>query len=68
MSRRRRTADDAPEYLTRGEVADILNCSVDTVDRRIASGALKALHDGRLVRISRADLDTYIQRSKRWHR
>ena len=68
MSRTRRLADDVREYLTRREVAEFLGCSPDTVDRRIRSGALKALRDGGLVRISRADLDAYVQRSKKWHR
>lgn len=65
---RRRPVSNASEWLTRREVAEELVCSEDTVDRRIRSGALKALRDGGLVRISRADLNAYIQRSKKWHR
>jgi excisionase family DNA binding protein len=68
MRDRRCSAESPSEYLTRGDVAEILACSLDTIDRRIRSGVLKAMRDGGLVRISRADLQTYIQRSKKWHR
>lgn len=52
--------------LTRRQVADFLGCSTDTVDRRIRSGKLRALIDGRLVRISVVDLDLYVRGAKRW--
>ena len=55
-----------PRFLTRQEVAEILDCSEDTVDRRIRAGKLKALVDGRLVRVSEADLAAYIKASKPW--
>lgn len=55
-----------PRFLTRQEVAEILDCSEDTVDRRIRAGKLKALVDGRLVRVSESDLAAYIKASKPW--
>ena len=55
-----------PRFLSRREVAEILDCSEDTVDRRIRAGKLKALVDGRLVRVSEADLAAYIKASKPW--
>lgn len=68
MTRDRRLSVDTPsEWLTRDEVGEELDCYVDAVDRCIRTGALKALRDGGPVRISRADLKTYIQRSKTWH-
>lgn len=65
MSRSARTSA-LPQFLTRKEVAEILQCSEDTVDRRIRTGKLKAVIDDRLVRISEADLAAYIKASKRW--
>jgi excisionase family DNA binding protein len=55
-----------PRLLTRQQVAEILGCSLDTVDRRITQGKLLAVRDGRLVRIPVEDLNAYIRRSKRW--
>lgn len=49
-------------YLKPAEVADILGCSAESVRRAIKRGDLRAFVDGRLVRISRADLDAYIAR------
>ena len=63
----RHSADaDLHRFLTRDEVAKTLACSIDTVDRRIRAGKLKAVIDGRLVRISVADLNAYIRGAKRW--
>lgn len=46
--------------LTPDEVAQVLKTSVKTVYRRIKSGALPAIRDGRVVRIRPADLRLYI--------
>lgn len=62
----RRRTPPTPRFLTRQEVADVLACSVDTVDRRIRDGRLRAVVDGRLVRIALSDLDTYIGSRKTW--
>lgn len=62
----RRRTPPPPRFLTRQEVADLLACSVDTVDRRIRDGRLRAVVDGRLVRIAQSDLDTYMRSHKTW--
>jgi excisionase family DNA binding protein len=46
--------------LTLRDVADELGCSVATVKRRIAVGALAAFADGRLVRVRDVDLARYV--------
>jgi len=49
------------KLLTETEVSQILGCSVRTVRRRITSGELVVIRDGRLVRIHPDDLNFYIQ-------
>ena len=50
-----------PEKLyTKKEVAEILSCSVATVHRRINDGTLKAVKNGRIVRISESALDSFL--------
>ena len=66
MTRRSLSREDFPQFLTRKEVAEILGCSEDLVDRRIKAEELKAAKIGRLVRIAVADLNAYIKASKRW--
>jgi len=44
------------EYLTRAEVAGLLRCSVDSIDRRIAEGVLPAFKSGGRVLIRRHDV------------
>jgi excisionase family DNA binding protein len=68
MTRHARLQRDAADFLTRQEVAELLGCSVDTVDRRIRSGKIKALVDDRLVRVARADLFAYVRGSQKWRR
>jgi excisionase family DNA binding protein len=46
--------------LTPKEVADRLQVSIRTVRRLITSGQLKALHIGRLLRITPAALEAYV--------
>ena len=66
MAKRKLSLPDAPAFLTREQVSQILRCSEDTVDRRIRAGKLRAVKDERLVRISVADLNAYIRTSRRW--
>ena len=47
--------------LTVADVARRLRCSERRVRGLIASGALPALRDGRNVRITPADVDTYVE-------
>lgn len=47
-------------YLSTREVAALLGCSDDTVLHAIGRGDLPAVRYGRLVRISRADLDAFL--------
>jgi excisionase family DNA binding protein len=61
-----RRGSGVARLLTREQVAEILGCSLDTVDRRITQGKLPALRDGRLVRVMEDDLRAYIRRSKQW--
>lgn len=51
---------DAPLLLSYDQVADRLGCSVSTVERRVADGVLRAVRDGRQVRVRTADLDCYV--------
>ncbi len=46
--------------LTKKRVAEILDTSEKTVDRRIRSGDLPAIRDGRIIRIRPEDLERYI--------
>lgn len=48
------------DWLSPTEVAAVLSCSRDSVLRAIARGDLAALRYGRLVRISRDDLDAFV--------
>jgi excisionase family DNA binding protein len=53
------------QLLTLAEVADELRISVDCVRRKIWARQLAGLKIGGLVRISRADLDDYLIRSRK---
>ncbi|MFL0156534.1 MULTISPECIES: helix-turn-helix domain-containing protein [Mycobacteroides] len=46
---------DQQKFMTMAEVAALWNTSVDTVRRRVKSGALPSIQVGRGVRISRED-------------
>ena len=46
--------------LTLTQVADELACSVATVKRRVSSGVLPVVRDGRLVRVRVVDLERYL--------
>ena len=47
--------------LTLADVAGILKCSIKTVVRRISSGDLPVIRDGRMVRVHPDDLTRYIK-------
>jgi excisionase family DNA binding protein len=47
------------------EVANLLQVSVRSVQRLIASGRLRAIRVGRLPRISDAELDAYLASQRR---
>lgn len=48
------------EHLTTEQVAEVLACSTDSVLRAITRGDLPAVKYGRLVRVSRRDLDAFL--------
>ena len=53
--------DTVRQLLTLSDVAEILQCSEKTVKRRVASGDLPVVRDGRLVRVHPDDLDRYVK-------
>jgi excisionase family DNA binding protein len=46
--------------LTLAETAILLRCSLDTVKRRVRSGAIPVFRDGRIVRVRESDLQSYV--------
>ena len=52
--------------LTVKEAAERLRYSEATVLRRIRDGKLRAIVDGRLIRIAPEDLAAFIRASRRW--
>jgi excisionase family DNA binding protein len=68
MRRRRELSPEVPLFLTRRQVAEALGCSEDKVDRLILQNKLKALRDGRFVRIGLVDLRQYVTEAQRWKR
>ena len=53
------------EYKSLEEVADMLGVTYQLIYRLVRSGELPAVRLGKLYRVSRADLDQYLERSKR---
>ena len=51
-------------FLTPTQVAEELACSPDSVLRAITRGDLPAVKYGRLVRVSRDDLDRFLEQHK----
>lgn len=49
-------------FISRQDVAVGLDCSLDTVDRLIASGQLDSVKDGRRRKIVRASYDAHVAR------
>ena len=50
--------------LTIDESSRILGCSMKTLRRRIAEGAIAVIRDGRLIRVHPDDLERYIQQRR----
>ena len=52
------------EYMSLEEVADMLGVTYQLIYRLVRSGELPAVRLGKLYRVSRADLESYLERSK----
>jgi len=52
--------DPPKKLLTKKQVAGILDTSEKTIDRRIRSGELPVIRDGRIIRVHPDDLERYI--------
>lgn len=57
-------ADEKKEFLSLEEVADFLGVTYQLIYRLVRSGELPAVRLGKLYRVARADLDSYLERSK----
>ena len=55
---------DEKEFLSLEEVADTLGVTYQLIYRLVRSGELPAARLGKLYRVSRSDLEAYLQRSK----
>ena len=55
----KKPADELERLLKVSEAAELENVSDKTIQRRIASGELPAIRDGRLLRIRPQDLRVY---------
>jgi len=56
--------DKEVEYMSLEDVADMLGVTYQLIYRLVRAGELPAVRLGKLYRISRADLDAYLERSK----
>lgn len=52
---------EAPRYLTRGELAEHLHCSLRTADNLIASGRIRSVKIGGLRRVSEEALRAFLR-------
>ncbi len=52
------------EYMSLEEVAEMLGVTYQLIYRLVRSGELPAVRLGKLYRVSKADLDKYLERSK----
>ena len=52
-------------YMSLEEVADMLGVTYQLIYRLVRSGELPAIRLGKLYRVSRADLNSYLEQSKR---
>ncbi len=52
-------------YMSLEEVADMLGVTYQLIYRLVRSGELPAVRLGKLYRVSRSDLDSYLEKSKR---
>ena len=53
------------EYMSLEEVADMLGVTYQLIYRLVRSGELPAVRLGKLYRVAKADLDSYLENSKR---
>lgn len=58
--------DDPHQQLSIGQVAQLLQCSERWLYGKVRSGDLRATHLGRAVRISRADLQSFLDSRQAW--
>lgn len=58
--------DDPQQQLSIGQVAQLLQCSERWLYGKVRSGELRATHLGRAVRISRADLQSFLDSRQAW--
>ena len=52
------------DWLTRQEAAQVLHCSLGTVDRRLRANPIVTLRHGRRVLVSRASLEAFLARCR----
>ena len=52
------------EYMSLEDVADMLGVTYQLIYRLVRAGELPAIRLGKLYRVSRADLDRYLERNK----
>jgi len=52
------------EYMSVEEVADMLGVTYQLIYRLVRGGEIPAIRLGKLYRVSRADLDAYLERNK----
>lgn len=56
--------DPPKTLLTKKQVAELLGTSAKTIDRRIRSGDLPVIRDGRIVRVHPEDLERYLAKHR----
>ena len=63
------TATRSSSFLTLKEAADVLEVSLSTARRLVASGSLPSSRYGRLsvIRIERRDLIEFLEASRKWN-
>jgi len=59
--------DASKEYLSLEEVAKLLGVNYQLIYRLVRSGELPAIRLGRVYRVDRKDLDTYLESAKTSH-
>lgn len=57
-------AEKTSEYMSLEEVADMLGVTYQLIYRLVRGGEIPAVRLGKLYRVSKADLDAYLARSK----
>ncbi len=55
----------ASQFSTIAEIARRLDCSIATIRRRIGTGALRVVRDGRLVRVAEEDFQQFLHAAGR---